>query len=196
MCQVWFPCLTHVSTSPPPPPGGPYLVLTLVCPAPFPTPDSGFPAAHVTAGIGWSYGRSARSDFPYKRLQGTYSSVVPVDHWRFTHPFQDIQFWLLTMVINSSSCGAWRYNPSPIHPVARAASAVRSSLCGLLYIQLWLLTMGINRSSRGVCIVLAAPLYFICVTDLYSVEPWRPVKPYRRRPRVLPVTYGSSACRL
>ena len=78
-CQVLFPCLTHVSTSPPPPPGAPYLVLTLVCPAPFPTPDSGFPAAHVTAGIGWSDGRSARSDFPYKQLTGTYSSVVPVD---------------------------------------------------------------------------------------------------------------------
>ena len=40
--QVWYPCLTHVSTSPPPIPlSGTYLVLTLCCPAPLPPAEPG-----------------------------------------------------------------------------------------------------------------------------------------------------------
>ena len=81
VCQVWFPCLTHVSTSPPPPPGGPYLVLTLVCPplSQHQTRDS---RLHTCSSwYCWPHGRSAHSEFPYKQLTGTDYSVVPLSRW-------------------------------------------------------------------------------------------------------------------
>ena len=54
--------------------------------------------------------------FPYKQPFSTVSSVVPVECWK-SDP--SLQFWLLTMVVNCSSCGALEvYKPPPIHPEA------------------------------------------------------------------------------